>query len=155
MIIDLRQDHDLEQLLDRSRTDPVLIFKHSTQCPISTQAYEEFTDFAEGVPQLICGAVLVIENRKLSNVIAERCGVRYESPQPLLTNVVLVFLHASIRPFFPILSARRCLPMPNRLINETSPYLLQHAHNPVDWYAWGPEALERPAREDKPILLSI
>ena len=45
--------------------------------------------------------------------------------------------------------------MPNRLINETSPYLLQHAHNPVDWYAWGPEALERAAQEDKPILLSI
>src|SRR5436190_2387414 len=45
--------------------------------------------------------------------------------------------------------------MPNRLINETSPYLLQHAHNPVDWYAWGTEALERAAREDKPILLSI
>ena len=43
----------------------------------------------------------------------------------------------------------------NRLINETSPYLLQHAHNPVDWYAWGPEALERSRNEDKPILLSI
>src|SRR5262245_62080508 len=45
--------------------------------------------------------------------------------------------------------------MPNRLINETSPYLLQHAHNPVDWYAWGDEALERARREDRPILLSI
>src|SRR6478672_7554575 len=45
--------------------------------------------------------------------------------------------------------------MPNRLINETSPYLLQHAHNPVDWYAWGNEALERARREDRPILLSI
>ena len=45
--------------------------------------------------------------------------------------------------------------MPNRLINETSPYLLQHAHNPVDWHAWGPEALERATREDRPILLSI
>jgi uncharacterized protein len=45
--------------------------------------------------------------------------------------------------------------MPNRLIKETSPYLLQHANNPVDWYAWGPEALERAAKEDKPILLSI
>ncbi len=43
----------------------------------------------------------------------------------------------------------------NRLANETSPYLLQHAHNPVDWYAWGSEALERAKREDKPILLSI
>src|SRR5205809_7381997 len=45
--------------------------------------------------------------------------------------------------------------MANRLINETSPYLLQHAHNPVDWYAWGPEALERAKVEDKLILLSI
>src|SRR5947199_4330735 len=43
----------------------------------------------------------------------------------------------------------------NRLIHETSPYLLQHAHNPVDWYAWSPEALERAATEDKLILLSI
>ena len=45
--------------------------------------------------------------------------------------------------------------MPNRLSNETSPYLLQHANNPVDWYPWGPEALERAAAEDKPILLSV
>jgi uncharacterized protein YyaL (SSP411 family) len=43
----------------------------------------------------------------------------------------------------------------NRLAGETSPYLLQHAHNPVDWYPWGPEALERARREDKPILLSV
>ncbi len=43
----------------------------------------------------------------------------------------------------------------NRLHHETSPYLLQHAHNPVDWYPWGEEALERARREDKPILLSI
>ena len=43
----------------------------------------------------------------------------------------------------------------NRLINETSPYLLQHAHNPVDWYAWGEEALQRARQEDKPILVSI
>ena len=45
--------------------------------------------------------------------------------------------------------------MPNRLAKETSPYLLQHAENPVDWYAWGSEALEKAKREDKPILLSI
>ena len=43
----------------------------------------------------------------------------------------------------------------NRLIHETSPYLLQHAHNPVDWYPWGEEALELAKREQKPILLSI
>jgi hypothetical protein len=45
--------------------------------------------------------------------------------------------------------------MPNRLINETSPYLLQHAHNPVDWYAWNEDALHKARQEDKPILLSI
>jgi uncharacterized protein YyaL (SSP411 family) len=44
---------------------------------------------------------------------------------------------------------------PNRLIDSTSPYLQQHAHNPVDWYPWGPEALSKARREDKPIFLSI
>jgi len=44
---------------------------------------------------------------------------------------------------------------PNALIHETSPYLLQHAHNPVDWQAWNADTLERARREDKPILLSI
>jgi uncharacterized protein YyaL (SSP411 family) len=45
--------------------------------------------------------------------------------------------------------------VPNRLADETSPYLLQHAHNPVDWYPWGAEALARAKAEDKPIMLSI
>ena len=45
--------------------------------------------------------------------------------------------------------------MPNRLANETSPYLLQHADNPVDWYPWGEEAFEKARSEDKPILLSV
>ena len=45
--------------------------------------------------------------------------------------------------------------MTNRLSNETSPYLLQHAHNPVDWYPWGPEALQKAETENKPILVSI
>src|SRR5262245_41534602 len=44
---------------------------------------------------------------------------------------------------------------PNRLIKESSPYLLQHAYNPVDWYAWGPEAFERAKKEKKLIFLSI
>ncbi|MDO9098103.1 MAG: thioredoxin domain-containing protein, partial [Candidatus Methanoperedens sp.] len=44
---------------------------------------------------------------------------------------------------------------PNRLINEKSPYLLQHAYNPVDWYPWGEEAFEKAKMEDKPIFLSI
>jgi hypothetical protein len=43
----------------------------------------------------------------------------------------------------------------NRLAHETSPYLLQHAHNPVDWYPWGPEAIAKAKAEDKPVFLSI
>src|ERR1700704_482678 len=43
----------------------------------------------------------------------------------------------------------------NRLSTETSPYLLQHAHNPVEWYPWGEEAFARAKAEDKPILLSV
>src|SRR5262245_25161277 len=47
------------------------------------------------------------------------------------------------------------MPHTNRLANETSPYLLQHAHNPVDWYAWGPQAFEAARQQNKPIFLSV
>ena len=95
MIVDLQQDRDFEALLDKSKTDPVLIFKHSTQCPISAQVYEEFVDFAEGARNLTCGAVLVIENRSLSNAIANRFGVPHQSPQALLIKDGRVVWHAS------------------------------------------------------------
>src|SRR5437870_1517753 len=56
----------------------------------------------------------------------------------------------------PLISTGDKKPMhTNRLINEKSPYLLQHAHNPVDWYPWGPEAFEKARKENKPIFLSI
>ena len=45
--------------------------------------------------------------------------------------------------------------IPNKLLNESSPYLLQHAHNPVQWYPWGEEALKKAKEEDKPIIVSI
>ena len=44
---------------------------------------------------------------------------------------------------------------PNRLVQEKSPYLLQHAYNPVDWYPWGEEAFEKAKREDKIVILTI
>jgi len=53
------------------------------------------------------------------------------------------------------MAASHSPPGANRLAAETSPYLLQHAGNPVDWYPWGPEALSRATQEDRPILLSI
>jgi uncharacterized protein YyaL (SSP411 family) len=55
----------------------------------------------------------------------------------------------------PAATIERMSPRSNRLAAETSPYLLQHAHNPVDWYPWGPEALARAAVADRPIFLSI
>ncbi|HBE69500.1 MAG TPA: thioredoxin domain-containing protein, partial [Planctomycetaceae bacterium] len=45
--------------------------------------------------------------------------------------------------------------MPNRLADSSSPYLLQHKDNPVDWYPWGEEAFEKARNEDKPIFLSV
>jgi len=45
--------------------------------------------------------------------------------------------------------------IPNRLLNESSPYLQQHAYNPVDWFPWGNEAFDKAKREDKPVFLSI
>jgi bacillithiol system protein YtxJ len=95
MVVDLRKDQDLEQLLEKSKTDLVLIFKHSTQCSISMQVYEEFMEFVEGRLDLLCGTVLVIENRKLSNAIAERFGVRHQSPQAILIKDGRAVWHAS------------------------------------------------------------
>lgn len=45
--------------------------------------------------------------------------------------------------------------IPNRLIAEKSPYLLQHVYNPVEWYPWGQEAFDKAKQEDKPVFLSI
>ena len=56
-------------------------------------------------------------------------------------------------PLSPII--RRSPTHENRLAQETSPYLLQHKHNPVDWWAWGPEALAEAKADNKPILLSV
>ena len=95
MIVELQQDQDLEQFLERSKTDPVLIFKHSTQCSISGHVYQDFAEFAAGIPELGSAIVLVIENRGLSNAITERLGIRHESPQVLLIKNGLVVWHAS------------------------------------------------------------
>src|SRR5580658_960145 len=62
---------------------------------------------------------------------------------------------SSGRPIHRLWRTSKGTPLPNRLIKESSPYLLQHAHNPVDWYAWGPEAFEVARRENRPIFLSV
>ena len=60
-----------------------------------------------------------------------------------------------VYPFFPQNREVTNMSHTNHLIHETSPYLLQHAHNPVDWYPWGVEALAKAKRENKPIFLSV
>jgi bacillithiol system protein YtxJ len=84
MVLELQRNQDLEQLLERSKTVPVLIFKHSTQCPISSQAYQEFRRFVESARDLLCGLVFVIEKREVSNTIASRLGIEHESPQAIV-----------------------------------------------------------------------
>jgi hypothetical protein len=75
---------------------------------------------------------------------------------------IAVIIFALIWPLEDALSAESAKQIPpdrppkyNRLIHESSPYLLQHADNPVDWYPWGEEAFETARMEDKPIFLSI
>ena len=84
MLIELRRKQDLEQLLERSNKDPILIFKHSTQCAVSDAALDEFNSFTSDVEDLDCGLVLVIEHRDVSNAIAEQLNVRHQSPQAIV-----------------------------------------------------------------------
>jgi bacillithiol system protein YtxJ len=95
MVLELGQDQDFEELLEQSKTDPVLIFKHSTQCSISGHIHADFVDFEENNPDLRCGLVLVVENRRLSNAISQHFGIRHESPQALLIKDGRVVWHAS------------------------------------------------------------
>jgi bacillithiol system protein YtxJ len=95
MVVQLRENQDLEQLLERSKINPVLIFKHSTQCSISSQAYDDFMEFLEGAGDVTCGVVLVIEDRNLSNTIAERLNVRHASPQAIVVKDGQAAWHAS------------------------------------------------------------
>jgi bacillithiol system protein YtxJ len=84
MVTELRQREDLEQLLEKSRNDPVLIFKHSTQCSVSDAAYGEFRQFLSHSPDITAAVVLVIENKSLSDRIAAQFGIRHESPQAIV-----------------------------------------------------------------------
>lgn len=75
---------DFRALLARSQAGPVVIFKHSTRCPISAAAHREMEKFTAEYPDVPCAIVLVVEDRPLSLLIAEETGVAHQSPQALV-----------------------------------------------------------------------
>jgi bacillithiol system protein YtxJ len=87
----------LDELIARSNQTPVWILKHSLTCPISSQAWSEFQRFAADCPPggPVCALIEIQYSRAVSNAVAERTGVRHESPQILLLRQGQVAWHAS------------------------------------------------------------
>src|SRR5262245_12106640 len=81
--------------MERSNTDPVLIFKHSTQCSVSGVALDEFKAFIDTAKNVTCGVVRVIEDREVSNTIANALHVRHASPQVIVVENGRATWHAS------------------------------------------------------------
>lgn len=81
----MKSVEDWKQFKDSSGTKPVMLFKHSTRCPVSAEAYDEFMKHVsrEASPQVDYALVLVVEHRPVSNAAAEDLGVKHESPQAL------------------------------------------------------------------------
>jgi bacillithiol system protein YtxJ len=88
---------ELETILDESATTPVLFFKHSTQCPISAAAFEQFSEFLKSHPPVKAVLIKVIESRPVSNQLTQVTGIQHESPQALLMDNNEVKWHASHR----------------------------------------------------------
>src|SRR5262245_15809128 len=86
MFVELREEEDVMSFLERSQMDPVVLFKHSTQCSRSAVAYEELESFMVRYPDILCGMVLVIEDRELSDALEDQFGIRHESPQAILVS---------------------------------------------------------------------
>jgi bacillithiol system protein YtxJ len=95
MIIELRKKQDLEQLLQQSHKEPVLLFKHSTQCSRSAAVIEEFQAFTRRNPAVPSGLIRVIENRDISDEVEELFGILHESPQAFLVVNEKPVWHAS------------------------------------------------------------
>lgn len=100
----LENIEEVDQLIEDSREKPVMIFKHSLSCPISSRAYHEYEQYLaqrSGGDDGVVHALIEIQNaRPVSNAVAEKTGVRHESPQALLLRggkVVWNKSHGSIR----------------------------------------------------------
>ncbi|MDK8180874.1 bacillithiol system redox-active protein YtxJ [Paenibacillus sp. UMB4589-SE434] len=90
-------DSKLHELISKSHEQPVVLFKHSTRCPISTNADEEMSlvvkDFSQGPIQF--GLIYVVENRDVSLLAADELGIKHESPQVLVLQDGKVLWHDS------------------------------------------------------------
>ena len=82
----ISSSEELNNALDRSSNQPLLLFKHSTRCPISAGAHSELEAYLQGTPneEVTYGLVYVVEDRAVSTEAAEKLGVKHESPQAIL-----------------------------------------------------------------------
>lgn len=88
-------EDELRRLLAESQAQPVVLFKHSTRCPISAAGRRQFLAFAEAHPEVPCWEVLVVEQRPLSQQIATETGVAHQSPQAMVLKAGKPVWHAS------------------------------------------------------------
>ena len=83
-IQDVQASEDLQKILETSHLKPVLLFKHSTACPLSARAWRQYSSFAATTSASEFWRVLVIENRGISLDIADTLRIRHQSPQVIL-----------------------------------------------------------------------
>ena len=84
MILPCESEADFHRMLADSQTRPVFLLKHSTRCPISAAAQAQYSRFAAAHADVECWQVLVIEQRAISNLVAEETDITHQSPQVML-----------------------------------------------------------------------
>ncbi|QOS80138.1 bacillithiol system redox-active protein YtxJ [Paenibacillus sp. JNUCC31] len=97
---DMTKMTSIEQLnsaVEATEDQPLLLFKHSTRCPISASAYQEMNDYLQNSPseQVQYGIIYVVEDRPVSNEAADKLGVKHESPQAILVKKGIPVWHTS------------------------------------------------------------
>ncbi len=92
---EISTEKELEEALLLSKNEALVLFKHSTRCPVSSWAYKQFMNFDSQITNSKNIVVLVIESRKLSTMIAQTLNIKHESPQAFIIKDGVVKWHAS------------------------------------------------------------
>lgn len=93
---EITSSQELKEILEASCQRKIILFKHSTACPVSAHAWQEVQDYIqESSNEVLVVMIKVIESRPVSNQVAEEFGVKHQSPQALLINDRKVLWHAS------------------------------------------------------------